>query len=261
MILKINSWCGRLGNNIIQLRNIILVAIYYKFNIEIPEHPFFSEKFIQLNKDTNNDIYIDDEGNNFFYSQKIKKFDNKCFNTNIDVMKTILQQIFKLKIPEDTLNFNDILTIHIRGGDLFYTHPPHQYIPPPFEYYQNIIEDNNYKKIIIISDDNKNPIIQKLQSVYPNILFQMNNLLQDIETILSSKNIVQSVGTFIPSILLLSKNIKNIYYPSYSIQINETKQYFQNITLIENDYNNYNTKMNKWRNTDEQKNLLLNYKT
>jgi hypothetical protein len=260
MILKINNWFGRLGNNIIQLRNIILIAIYYGFNIEIPGHPFFTTKFIKINNDTNNDIYIDNEGSNFFYSHKIKKFDVKCFNENIDAMKKILQDMCVFKIPPENPNFDNILTIHIRGGDLFSINPPHQYIPPPYEYYKNIIDENNYKKIIIISEDIKNPIIIKLQKIYPNILFQINNLTQDVEIILSSKNIVQSVGTFIPSLLLLSKNIRNIYSPSY-IQMNETKHYFENINLIEKEYNNYNKIMNKWCNTNEQNNLLLNFKT
>ena len=33
MIVKICKWCGRLGNNIIQLKNVIQIGIYYNYNI------------------------------------------------------------------------------------------------------------------------------------------------------------------------------------------------------------------------------------
>jgi hypothetical protein len=44
----ITSWLGRLGNNIHQLRNAIIVALYHKCNINLPSHPFFNKTDIIL---------------------------------------------------------------------------------------------------------------------------------------------------------------------------------------------------------------------
>lgn len=45
MLLKISKWNGRLGNNIYQLQNIISVALYYKYNIELIKHEFLTDKY------------------------------------------------------------------------------------------------------------------------------------------------------------------------------------------------------------------------
>ena len=34
-MLKITSWYGRLGNNITQLKNVLHIALYCNYNIEI----------------------------------------------------------------------------------------------------------------------------------------------------------------------------------------------------------------------------------
>ena len=40
-MLKITSWYGRLGNNITQLKNVLYIALFCNYNIEIPRHMFF----------------------------------------------------------------------------------------------------------------------------------------------------------------------------------------------------------------------------
>ena len=91
MILKISSWSGRLGNNLMQLRNCILIALYYNYNIIFPKHRFLKDTKVIINKETNRKIYVDREGSNFFYSRKITKFDKECFVSNIEkISQTIL---------------------------------------------------------------------------------------------------------------------------------------------------------------------------
>ena len=50
-MIKIASWGNpremSLGNNIIQLKNIVHIAIYYNYNIDAPKHPFFNTAYIK----------------------------------------------------------------------------------------------------------------------------------------------------------------------------------------------------------------------
>jgi hypothetical protein len=256
MSLKINSWFGRLGNNLIQLRNIISIAIYYDYNIILPPHRFLKKTEIIINKNQNNQIYIDKEGTNFFYSSKIKKFDKKCFTSNIQKMKEILKQLFILDISKLTPLKDNELVIHIRGGDIFSNHPHPGYIPPPLSYYTNIIDNGNYEKIYLINDVNNNPCIPLLKQKYNNIIHNKNNLINDIIYILSAKNIIFTVGTFPCSLLFLTNHIQNIYYPSYSIQVKEILHYFNDINFYPIELKNYRETIGKWTNSKKQ-NLLL----
>ena len=47
--IYIKNWSGRLGNNIIQVLNAILIALYYKYNIILPRHRYFNIKYLILN--------------------------------------------------------------------------------------------------------------------------------------------------------------------------------------------------------------------
>lgn len=254
MILKISSWYGRLGNNILQVKNVISIALYYNYNIIIPTHKFFNKKKIILNReDTANEIFED----NFFYVNKIERFDSKCYNLNIEKTLTILNNLFTIKYNKlEALN-NDDLVIHIRSGDLFTLNPPPEmYISPPLSYYQNIIENGLYKNIYLIAEDTKNPCINKLLELYPKISFKINDLETDIKYILRARNIVSSIGSFISSLLFFTKYTKIVYTPSNN---HYDRRYFDNIKIIRTDLTEYLKIIDKWKNTDEQKKIMLTY--
>lgn len=257
MILKINKWFGRLGNNLIQMRNVILIALFYNYNIMIPYHKFFKTTQIILNKNITNDIFIDNEGNNFFYNKKITKFNRECFISNIDKMKQILRKIFIIDYKVIKPLANNELVIHIRGGDIFSKSPHRAYIPPSLSFYKNIIDNSSYEKIYLINDFDNNPCISKLKELYSNIIHISSTLENDIKILLSASNLVTSIGTFPFSLLFLTNNVKNIYYPSYSIQVEEVKIYFDNIKFNSIDQENYYKKIKFWENTKLQQKLLL----
>ena len=118
----------------------------------------------------------------------------------------ILQKAFLInninKLPE-----ND-LVIHIRSGDIFNSKPHPNYIPPPLSYYTKEIDKYKYEKIHIICEDTINPVTNELRKLYKNAVYEKNTLEKDIRIILGATNIIYSVGTFIPSLMLLSDNNK-----------------------------------------------------
>jgi|SaaInlStandDraft_1057018.scaffolds.fasta_scaffold06627_7 hypothetical protein len=254
MIIKINSWFGRLGNNIIQLLNVIQIARYYNYKIFIPKHPYFNTKnnlfFInKLNKKIITDRY------NFFYDKKIQNIDKKTFNNeNLKKSIEIVKNIFTIKnIPK--LDEKDII-IHIRSGDIFCVPPKHQgYIMPPLSFYKKILDNNNFNNIIIIAENKFNPIIDKILQLYPNIKFKIQSLKEDITLLLGSSNVVESFGTFTASLLLLSDNIKNIYKPNYQVCLIKN---IKKVNIIETDLDSYHKKLLPWKNTKKQREIMLN---
>ena len=209
-MIILNAWYGRLGNNIRQLSNIIDIAIAYKHNIKInvKKLNFFDLSVIEkyFSKYNNSEIIID--RNQFFYSSKLS-FPKEIFKQNIEERNKILQKAFLInninKLPE-----ND-LVIHIRSGDIFNTHSHPKYVPPPLSYYTKEIDKYKYKKIHIICEDTKNPVVNELLKLYKNAVYEQNTLEKDIRIILGATNIIYSVGTFIPSLMWLSNNNKYLY--------------------------------------------------
>ena len=240
-----NSLSGRLGNNIIQLSNIISIAIAYKHNIKI--NPVINKllKFFDLsviekyfNKYNNSEIITDKD--NFFFTSRLP-FPNDIFKQNIKERNKILQKAFLIKninkLPE-----ND-LVIHIRSGDIFKSKPHPIYVPPPLSYYTEAIDKYKYEKIHIICEDTINPVTNKLRKLYKNAVYEKNTLEKDIRIILGATNIIYSVGTFIPALMLLSNNNKYIYGEACNKE--ELKDYYKI--------------MKPWKNTIEQRNYILTY--
>ena len=71
------------------------------------------------------------------------------------------------------------------------------------------------------------------------LYMKKNNLEMDIRKILGATNILYSVGTFIPSLMLFSKNINFIHNEFKSIE--------------------YDKIMRPWRNTPEQRDYILKF--
>ena len=170
-------------------------------------------------------------------------FSNEIYNQNIEERNKILQNAFLIK-NINKLNENDVV-IHIRGGDLFSSKPNAKYIPPPLSYYIKQLNKRKYEKIHIICEDTKNPVVNELLKLYKNAVYEKNSLEKDIRIILGATNIIFSIGTFIPSLMLLSNNIKYIYGKSTSNDNEELKEYCKN--------------MKPWKNTEKQRNYILTY--
>jgi len=253
-MIIIKKW-NRFGNSVIQLINILHIAISFNHNIkEIKKHDFFDIEIINniLNNKENNNI-IEDK-HEFFVKENIN-VPSELFKKNEEKVQEILEKSFIIQdIPE--LEKDDFV-IHIRSGDIFDENPHPVYVMPPFSYYKNIIDSVTYHNIIIIAEDRKNPVIDKLLSHYPNIKFKIQSFYKDIQTILGANNVISSFGTFIPYLLLLSKNIKNLYQPNYQGWDGHFRK--TSINLHKIDLSDYIKKMRPWKNTPEQIEILLNY--
>ena len=126
---------------------------------------------------------------------------------------------------------------------------------PPLSYYTKIINSNIYDNIYLASEDTANPCVNELLKLYPNIKFNIQSLDEDIGLILDAANIVMSFGTFIPFLLTFSKNIQNLYHPSYYTHFN-TDLNFNKYSINLDKYHNM---IDKWHNSNYQNYLIINY--
>ena len=53
----------------------------------------------------------------------------------------------------------ETLIIHMRSGDIFANCPHPKYIPPPLSFYNNILDENNYKDVLICTENSRNPCL------------------------------------------------------------------------------------------------------
>ncbi len=235
----------RIGNFIQALNNAIQIALHYNYNVIIPKHKFFKTTYIVLNPTIKlSDTCITDP-NSFYYRKNI--VDNDTIFVNDTKANTIIKDIFNLK----TIVTNTKV-IHIRGGDIFGTNPHGGYVQPPLSYYKHFITN---EPTILISEDTKNPCVNKLLELYPHIQFKLQSLEEDIQLLLNAKTVIGGFGTFVPMIASLSTNNPTVYLPSYM----STMSHICNIPYIKVELDDYYKKMYPWKNTIEQLNIMNSF--
>ena len=168
-------------------------------------------------------------------------------------------------LPNLKINRNH-LYIHIRGGDIFIKPLVGSYIQPPYCFYKTVINTNLFKKIYIIAEDKRNPVLNKLLIEFPNIIFKENNLELDISYLARAYNLIGSVSSFSTGIIKMNKNLEKLYeynnyrlmekiYHLHHLLYNYKRNY--TIYLMESS-KNYKKYMYKWKLTKKQIYILLN---
>tara|TARA_B100001175_G_C19466102_1_gene619171 strand:+ start:660 stop:1439 length:780 start_codon:yes stop_codon:yes gene_type:complete len=254
----INSWVGRLGNNVLQIIRAIHYGKVNKFNFLHFVNRYFSngdQTTILLNdeKSDKKNVY-----NTFF---NIKNMG--CSDPNPHLMKKYFQKYLKdsfvYKNTNQISNTN-ILHIHIRAGDVFRGNGAHPaYVQPPLKYYKDIIESKKWEKIIVVYEDDGNPCVNALKKEeYKNIYFTSNTLDKDINILSQSENLVLGFGTFGLLLFFLNQNIKQIYIPKYVLE-ELPKGNWGDVRMNIIDLPNY-INCGEWKNLPSQKTMMLTYK-
>ena len=256
MILYVRKWQNRLGNNLNQLVHVLHIALHYNYNILLPNHQFINKRYLVINKNIKKKSKIITAYKDFYKLHYIQKLPRNILNNNVSIVKKLLYDLF---VYNSTIKFSAYdLIIHIRGGDIFKNNGANkQYVSPPLSYYINIIEGNNYKRIIIVSEDTRNPCVNELLKRYPSAEFTIQSFEKDIGIIMGAVNIVESYGTLIPALCAISKNIKTIYRPSY--QMTRSNKFLNNCNIKKTPLGAYYKKQYPWRNNPRQRKYILTY--
>lgn len=240
MELHIQRWYGRLGNNIRQVYNCILIGIHLQCNIRLPFHDFFNKQYIRFHSNEITEKEIITDPSYFFWDKCLTKYmDSSTMDSYSQKAKEILRDCFIVDPRTiEPLNDDD-LVIHIRGGDIFGSEVHPEYAQPPLSFYIKILKNNTFRKVYMLSEDMKNPCVKELLTLFPHIIFKKNLLIDDVKLILATNNITNSTGTFIPSLKTLSIHVKNIYTYTFPTE--------------------YNAQMLPWKNTDVQRHCMITF--
>ena len=95
---------------------------------------------------------------------------------------------------------------------------PKDNIQPPLSYYLEIINKFGFKDIVIVTEkDLRNPCIKQLKEIMPDLKIQTSNLLDDMSTIMSARNLIVGQSSFSLCLGLASDKIKRIFIPQFDI--------------------------------------------
>tara|TARA_B100000965_G_scaffold239959_1_gene201280 strand:- start:1632 stop:2408 length:777 start_codon:yes stop_codon:yes gene_type:complete len=257
-MIRISHWYGRLGNNIQQCAIAILVAqeIGGTFKqqldhdiIEKYETTFGSSSEEQVSKffyweGPYREVNLSSE----FITQSIHKVCKKFIFPHLRVPR--------ISIPDDTI------VIHIRSGDVFDkgVDNPDQYVPNPLDFYRQLLGSFD-KALVVTEPDEYNPVVEELKK-HSKVTVQSLSVEEDFATLMGARNIASSgVGTFAVAAALCSQRIERFYCSNVSISehLNWHMLVGKEVEVHCMHLDNY-MKPGEWRNTDEQRQFILDYK-
>ena len=245
---------------IIECKNIVLNKDIYWF---ITHNITLNNSNITISIDdyknyNNTTTLIYDSWDIFFSSFKIKP----------EIRTNYLRDEILLNLPNMVTHEKD-LYIHIRSGDIFISRPHNTYVQPPLCFYNDILSNFKFRNIYIISQNKRNPLIKKLLKLYPAISYSQKSIKEDISLLINAYNIVNSVSSFVNSIIQL--NYQLLYLWEYNIYHMNEKIYIYYHEFNKYPYNNYTifrmepsfcyvNKMYQWKNKRSQIALMLKEK-
>ena len=265
---SISQWCGRFGNNIQQISNAIFYCMERNLIFDSPDNELIKEFRLEFgSEDCHSGLFY------FHVPSKLGSGIPDFEIENIEKLSQMRREICKNyiytnlkinhnnipKLPEDTV------IIHIRSGDIFsrkdyYCPVVSSYLQNPLSYYLRISE--MYKKVLVLTEDSNNPVVEVLQK-NTNTEIKILDVFETVKIMLGSSNIATSgVSSFGIACALLSQNLKKLYCSNLFIQEILNYKDLENsdieIDLTNIDQERY-IKWDDWRNTDEQRKLMIEY--
>ena len=256
--MKLSHWYGRLGNNIQQCAIGTMVAQESggTFKQEL-DHDII-EKY-----ETTFGSSGEEQVSKFFYWEgpyrEVTLSSGFITRSISQVCKEFVfphLRVPRVSIPDDTI------VIHIRSGDVFDkgVSNPNQYVPNPLDFYRQLL-DGFRKAIIVTEPDEYNPVVQELKR-YDKVTVQSLTVQEDFATLMGARNVASSgVGTFAVAAALCSQRIERFYCSNVSISehLNWHMLVGKEVEVHCMHLDNY-IKPGEWRNTDEQRQFILDYK-
>lgn len=164
----------------------------------------------------------------------------------------------------------DELYIYIRGGDIFnhINKSSGAYVQPPLCFYKNILNQFNFRKAFIISEDISNPVIKILLKEYPYIKYNRNDIKLDISYLANSYNIISATSSFIVSIIKLNLKLKFLWEFDFYTLSDRYLHLHHSVYTFSFNYNiykmnaseNYKKLIYPYHNSEKQRNVMIEEK-
>ena len=269
-IFKTGTIKGRFGNILFSLENLFLLGKNTNSLIKIQgiknKYDTYTVPGLIFDFRSNKSINNCEE---IFLERLLRLrhvYDESLF---IDKDKWCLNYIksFFKKVKKEHYLDDKSLVINIRGGkDIFKKNKVNtKYIQPPISFYEHIIESNNYKDMILVTDSIKyNPVIKLLMIKYQDIELFDGDITSQVDLILNSKNLILARSTFSLFLAKLSKTLKHAYIwydddPIWNLfELTKDNCLSKNLKITKYYSNNY-INSGDWESTEDQLELMVNH--
>ena len=267
-VLRVVGW-GRFGNSVMQLRNVIYAAERLGVRaIDFSEsHPFFSGKNsgqIALSWGVKEPGVASTLQGSFF---RLKGLGLSVNARDIArILSNYIQPMVRSELRNPDLRVRpDDLVLHFRAGDVFSGNVHRAYGQPPLSYYLSAVEREQPARVWLVFEDEGNPCVNAAEAALRergmDVILQSGTLDEDLRVLMSARRIVAGRGTFVRMVAHLSNYLTKIYFfgkrrESDALRllgiraINGVDAHGEFQAALLND---------NWRNTPEQRALILSY--
>ncbi len=276
--LEIVKTC-RFGNSIQQLINVFYFCL--KNNIckiyTREDFPYINSE-VKISQNEEIELLVQEKpaiaevvlSGHFFPPKQLK-----CTYNSDEYVKIFDKYILpKIKLPVSPITVSDTdLVIHFRSGDIFAKSSPHPwYGQPPLSFYQKVIEQEKPDRCILVFEDRGNVCIEQVEIFLTNkaipFICQSSHVYSDIACLKSSVNLILARGSFGNAISLLTNRLKKVYFFEDLYNFEVALLSGAEVALLRgakvfrvcDKTGEFKSKvLTNWQNTEEQKELMLNY--
>ena len=249
-MIIIDSWSGRLGNNVLQLvRAIHYASVRGYSHVHFPRHDIFTSTDIAVSHSSGVQI---PQRDSFFSLKKFNITDPEPYHMR-SIFQTYIKPIMCISFSCTPMPDN-ILFMHVRSGDTFSLYPHSAYVPAPLYFYTTAMK--SFQNGVLVYEDMQNPCVEYLHRD-SRVVTQSSSLTQDIQTLMKARHLAMGFGTFGFLIYLMNMNLKTLYIPKYVMDELPAGSW-GDITLHIVDLPNY-TAVGDWKNTPEQYTLITTF--
>ena len=158
----------------------------------------------------------------------------------------------------------NVLTIHLRSGDIFGPDPHQNYGQPPWAFYLRVLKARSWTEVILVSEDRGNPnwplIAEWCRLHDVHLTLAGSEVIEALNNLVMADNLVLSRGTFAPAAILLASHAKRLFYfgdrPDTLI-CSATHEVWQ----VQDRGGRYTSSLlsKNWVNSEEQRRLMVDY--
>lgn len=238
-VLRMQRWMGQTGNNVFQVLNAILLAACSQergVQIMLPPGGPFRELFntfpsiFQVDAQAWRPSWCGCRQCDGYEPDCIRVWGSFCKATFLErrrLVQTIFLPHLRIESPAiDTFDdrLQDVLTIHIRSGDVKYitprfvasSDPRSDHMQPPCAYYRSVIDrgrgGRRFSRARIVAEDGNHPCIAEMMARRDlDVQLQSATIAHDVRTLSQAANLAMSRSAFAGLALLFNQNLRRLF--------------------------------------------------
>jgi hypothetical protein len=277
--LHVSEPQGRFGNNVRQIGTAVSLARHLGIPrvylgklplLEIDRPITFGDVTILPDSEMQHDNARSLLCGTFYYGNVFGRGFRGIYYRHIaEAARAVAQPIFhRLAVPSTFVPEATDLAIHLRAGDIFAREMPHlSYVQPPLAFYRMCVEfaraELGIQRVILVFEDDGNPCIGALKSWLDEIglpcIAQSRTLEEDLAVLMAAQHCVFGRGSFGPAIAILSRNMRTVFRSWLEPQLDVVGTICHLRVVGVEDVAQRYTKRGDWRNTPEQRQMMLDY--